>query len=124
MENEETGTASYFISLGGEHLVQAWGDGGRVLWLSLGVSFFFLARAEEMIAETHTRAHDIYCLKRAGVAFLRGENQLQRRRWSTADQVEVRFRGSQGDQLRKGAIQSQARKGPPRCVRPGEVPSL
>ena len=33
-----------------------------------------------------------------------------------ADRVEVRFLGSKGDQLRKGAILTRARKGPPKAV--------
>ena len=36
--------------------------------------------------------------------------------WSTADRVVARFRGSEGDQLRKGALFARARKGPPRPV--------
>ena len=68
------------------------------------VLFLFLARAEEMFAETRTRAREVHCLRRADAAFFRGENQLVRGRWSTADRVGVRVRGSKGDQLRKGAI--------------------
>ena len=33
-----------------------------------------------------------------------------------ADRVEVRFRGSKGDHLRKGATLTRARKGPPKPV--------
>ena len=87
-----------------------------MLRLALEAYFFFLARAGNEIAETCTRAHEVRRLKRAGVAFFRGENQLERRRWSTTDRVEVRFRGSKRDQLRKGAISSRAKNGPPRPV--------
>ena len=90
--------------LGGEHLAQAWGDGWRMLWLALGTLFFFVARAAEMFAETSTRAHEEWCLRRADVAFLRGENQLKGGQWSTADRVDLRFRGNKGDQLRAGDI--------------------
>ena len=36
-----------------------------------------------------------------------------------ADRVEVRFRGPKGDHLRKGAILTRARKGPPKPVGAG-----
>ena len=36
-----------------------------------------------------------------------------------ADRVEVRFRGSRGDQLRKGAISTRVREGPPKPVGAG-----
>ena len=39
--------------------------------------------------------------------------------WSMADRVEVRFRGSKGDQWRMGAILTRARKGPPKPVGAG-----
>ena len=90
--------------LGGEHLAQIWGAGGCVLCLALGGSFFFLTRAAEMFAETGTRAHELCCLRRANVALFRAERQLEWGQWYMADRVEVRFRGSKGDQLPKGAI--------------------
>ena len=51
---------------------------------------------------------------RCGV--FRGQSQLSAAQWSTADRVEVWFRGSKGDQLRKGAV---VRVGPPRRVGAG-----
>ena len=42
--------------------------------------------------------------------------------WSMADRVEVRFGGSKGDHLRKGAILTRARKGPPNPVGAGGAP--
>ena len=110
---------SWPMLLAGEYLAQTWGVGGRVLWLALGASFFFLTRAAEMFAETSTRMHEIYGLRRGGVAFFRGGRQLEWGQWPTADRVEVRFRGSKGDQLRKGAVLTRARKGPPRPVGDG-----
>ena len=100
----------------GETLVPSWGTGGRVLWLALCASFCFLTRASEMFAETRTRVHETYCLRRADVAFFRGELQLVSAPWSAADRVEVRFRGSKGDQMRKGAVLTRVRGGPPRPV--------
>ena len=39
--------------------------------------------------------------------------------WSTADRVELRFRGSKGDQFRKGAVISRVLAGWPRSVGAG-----
>ena len=58
--------------------------------------------------------HETYCLRRAYVAFFRGYSQLTAAQWLAADRVEVRFRGSKGDQLRKGAVVTRVRVGPPR----------
>ena len=72
-----------------------------------------------MFAETWLRVHETYCLRRADAAFLRGNVQLTVAQWSTADRVEVRFHGSKGDYLRKGAVVTRARKGPSMRVREG-----
>ena len=85
---------------------------------ALSASFCLLTRASEMFAETRLRFHETYCLRRADVAFFRGNIQLTVAQWSTADHVEVRFRRSKGDQLRKGAVVTHARKGP--SLRVGE----
>ena len=62
-----------------------------------------------MFAETRTRVHELYCLRRANVAFFPSGTPS-----GVGDRVEVRFRGSKGDQWRKGAILTRARKGPPK----------
>jgi len=110
---------SWGMLLAGETLVPSWGTGGRVLWLALCASFCFLTRASELFAETRTRIHETYCLRRADVAFFCGKVQLVSARWSTADRVEVRFRGSKGDQMRKGVVLTRVRGGPPRPVGAG-----
>ena len=84
-----------------------------MLWLASYASFCFLTRASEMFAETRSRIHKTYCLRR-DAAFFRGRVQLGVAQWSTADRVEVRFRGSKGDQLRKGAMISRVRASSPR----------
>ena len=89
-----------------------WRAGGRVLWPALCASFCLLTRASEMFAETRLRVHETHCLRRADVAFFRGNIQLTVAQWSTADHIEVRLRGSKGDQLRKGAVVTHVRKGP------------
>ena len=57
-------------------------------------------------------------MRRADVAFFHGNIQLAVAQWSIADHFEVRFRGSKGDQLRKGAVVTRVRKGP--SMRVGE----
>ena len=86
-----------------EHLVSQWGPGGRIFFLGLGMSYFFLTRASEMFAESTNRVHPDHSLRRKDVADFMNERQLQWPFWSLADRVEVRFRASQGDQLRRGA---------------------
>lgn len=63
----------------GEHLVPKYGVGGRVLFLSLGVSFFFLTRVSEMFAEAAGRVNTEYCVRRSDVELLQGTVQLNGR---------------------------------------------
>ena len=93
----------------GEKLIPRWGSGGRVLWLALGVAYFFLMRASELFAETTTRLHDTFCVRREDVAFFLGGKQVFWPKWRTADSVELRFRASKGDQFRKGAVVTRSR---------------
>ena len=53
------------------------------------------------------------------MAFIRGRAQLGVAQWSRADHDEVRFYGSKGDQLRKGAVILRVRAGSPRPVSSG-----
>ena len=103
----------------GLSLIPQWGVGGRALFLALGASFFFLTRASEMFAMTKLSMHAVHGLRRGGVAFFRGEVQLLLpAQWILADRVEVRFRSSKGDQLRKGAVITRTRsRAPPRELR-------
>ena len=87
---------SWAALFAGETLIPAWRNGGRMLC----TSFRFLTRASEMFAETRSRIHETYCLRRADVAFFRGRVQLGMAQWPTADRVEVRLRGLKGDQSR------------------------
>ena len=88
----------------GKTLIRAWRNWGRVLWLALCASFCFLTSASELFAESRSRIHETYYLRRADVPFFRVQVQLGVAQWSGADRVELRFRGSKGDQLRKGAV--------------------
>ena len=105
--------------LAGQTLIPAWRNGVRVLWLALCASFCFLTRASEMLADTRSHIHETFRFRRADVAFFRGRAQLGVAQWSKADSVEVRFRGSKGDQLRKRAFISRNRAGSRRPVGAG-----
>lgn len=95
----------------GASLVPQWGSGGRVLFLALSASFFFLLRASEMFAVSKLAMHEVHGLCRGDVAFFRGEMQiLAPGRWFLADRVELRFRSSKGDQFRKGAVCTRVRQ--------------
>ena len=115
---------SWAMLLAGESLIPSWGTEGRVLWLALCASFCFLTRASEMFAESRSRIHGTYCLRRADVAFFRGNAQLTAALWFSADRVEVRFRGSKGDQMRTGRVSTRVREGPPRSLVPVAAPSI
>lgn len=47
--------------------------------------------------------HDVYCLKTGDIAFSRGNHQVEESRVRAADKVEIKFRGSKGDQGEKEA---------------------
>ena len=72
--------------------------GRRVLWLVLGASFVFLARADEMFASKGGCWDDGHILRRGDVVFFLGSTQLGWTMWGQADRVKVRFRSSKGDQ--------------------------
>ena len=110
---------SWAMLLAGETLTPSWRNGGVALWLALCASFCLLTRASEMFAETRSRIHETYCLRRADMDLFRGRVQLGVVKWSRADRVEVRFRGSKGDQLRTGAAILRVRADSPRPVGAG-----
>ncbi|CAB1107236.1 unnamed protein product [Ectocarpus sp. CCAP 1310/34] len=103
----------------GGRLVPQWGTRGRVLFLALSASFFFLMRACEMFAVSSLAMDSCHGLRRGDVAFFLGSRQLPPERRGEADRVEVRFRSSKGDQFRKGAVCTRARPGPPQSVECG-----
>jgi hypothetical protein len=78
--------------------------GGMVTWYGLAMSFFLLARASELWAyDTSGEVHPHYCLTRADLTFMRDGRRLAWGQRAAADAVIIRFRGSKGDQLRRGA---------------------
>ena len=76
------------------------GVGGTVVWIGLALSYFLVLRASELLAGEKGEFHSIYCLRSRGVAFFINNEQLGESRRQEADKVEVRFRGSKGDQGR------------------------
>ena len=72
--------------------------------LALRASFCLLTSASEKFAKTRSRVHATYCLRRADMALLRGQTHFRAAQWPTVDRVDVRFRRSKGDQLRKRAV--------------------
>ena len=91
----------------------------RVLWLALGTSFFFLAPAGVILASKEEYWDDRRILRRGNVVFFRGSTQLDWTTWSQTDGVEVRFRSSDGNQLRDGMAMARAHADPLRPLRDG-----
>ena len=91
---------SWDMFLQGEYSISTQGQGGRVLWLCLGMSlfFFFNARSEEVVARDGGAVHPTPGVTLADVASYDGKNLLGCLKWRQADRVEVRFRGHKGDQ--------------------------
>ena len=52
--------------------VQAWGVGGRVLWIGLALTCFFMSRASELFASGKGVFHKVYCLRGGGCGILQG----------------------------------------------------
>ena len=96
---------------GMQESIPSWGEGGRVLWIGLALSYFLMLRASELFAKEKGVYHKVYCLRRGDVAFFRDNEQLGEGRIQEANKVEVRFRGSKGDQGRKGAVLVRTRSG-------------
>lgn len=63
--------------------------------------------------------HAVHRMRRGDVTFSETSVQLLPEQWHLADRVEVRFRSSKGEQLRKGAALVSERRGPPRLVEEG-----
>lgn len=66
-----------------------------------------------MFARSNRLVHEIHGLYRRDVAFFRaGKQLLLPAQWALADRAEVRFRPSEGDQFRKGAVVTRTKSGP------------
>ena len=72
--------------------VSEWGEGGKILWLTLSVSYFFMCRASELWANSKGTVHKEFCLVRRNVRFLLGEKRvISPELWHCADRVEAIF---------------------------------
>ena len=78
--------------------------GGRVLWLSLALGCFFVARSGEIFASPAGAVHPVHCLTRRDVALYKGGRLLASLQWHQATSIEVRFRGHTGDQAQQGSV--------------------
>ena len=58
---------SWVLLKHGIGLASEWGEGGRVLWLTLAVSYFFMCRASELYATSNGTVHKEFCLTRKDV---------------------------------------------------------
>ena len=84
--------------LEGQGLASSSGPGGCVLWLSLALGYFFVARSDEIFASPAGSVHPVHCLTRRDVALYKGERRLTSLRWHQATSIKVRFCGHKGDQ--------------------------
>lgn len=101
---------SWETLLEGQQLTASWGPGGRVLWLCLALSYFLVARSDEVFATLSGQCHQVHCLRRSDVEFFHGEDVLAPLHWHKATGVRVRFRGHKGDQSEKGAYVIRVRE--------------
>ena len=100
---------SFGVLLAGETLGLSWGSEGRVLWICLCLSYFLMARSDEMFAADSGTVHDVHRLTRGDVAFYAQATQLDEGRWQKADKVEVRFKGHKRDQEHIGSVRVRTR---------------
>ena len=78
--------------------------GGRVAWIGLTLTCLLLLTASELFAKDDGSVHAVYGLRMGVVAFYEGERQVKEGSSPDVDTVEVRFRGSKGDQGRIGTV--------------------
>ena len=100
---------SWGMLLEGEGLIPSWGAGGNEMGLCLCLSYFLIARSDEIFASDSSVVHPAHCLTRGGVAFFAGDVQLAYALWPTTDKIEVRVRGHKGDQDQIGSVRVRTR---------------
>ena len=100
---------SLAMLLEGEGLIPSWGAGGNEMWLCLCLSYFLIARSDEVFASDSGVVHPAHCLTRGDVAFFAGDVQLAYALWPTADKIEVRVRGHKGHQDQIGSVRVRTR---------------
>ena len=87
---------------GGSHPLLGCRGKGDVACLCL--SYFLIARSDEVFASDSGVVHPAHCLTRGGVASFAGDVQLGYTLWPTADKIEVRVWGHKGDQDQIGSV--------------------
>jgi len=102
---------SWETLLKGQSLILSWGEGGRVLWLCLALSFFLLTRSEEMFETSAAGIHPVHCLRRDDVTFYDEHDRvLLPLQWRRAIRADVRFRGHKADQTQRGSTLVRVRE--------------
>ena len=79
------------------------------MWLCLSLSYFLIARSDEIFASSSSVAHPVHCLTRKDVAFFSRNNQLEYVHWRQGDTMEIHFRGHKGDQDQIGEVRARTR---------------
>ena len=75
------------------------------MWMCLmSLSYFLIARADEMFATSSGKVRPAHCLTRRDVALFRGDKSVGIPDWRQADRIEVHFRGHKGDQEQRGNV--------------------
>ena len=100
---------SWGVLLEGEGLIPSLGTGEKEMWLCLCLSYFLIARSDEVFASDSGVMHPAHCLTRGDVAFFAGDVQLAYALWPTADKIEVRVRGHKGNQDQIGSVRVRTR---------------
>ena len=100
---------SWGVLLEGEGLIPSWGAVGKEMWLCLCLSYFLIARSDEVFASDSGVVHPAHCQTRGDAAFFAGDVQLAYALWPTADKIEVRVRGHKGDQDQIGSVRERTR---------------
>ena len=85
-----------------EEAAKEWEVGGRVAWIGLALTYLLLLRASKLFTEDGSRVRAVYCLRGGDVTFYAGERQVEIGSGPRIDIVVVHFRGSKGDQGRRG----------------------
>ena len=70
-----------------------------------------ITRSDEIFASSSRVAHPVHCLTRKDVALFFGNNQLEYVHWRQVDNMEINFRGHQGDQDQIGEVRARTRDG-------------
>ena len=100
---------SWGMLLEGKGLIPSWGAGGKEMWLCLCLSYFLIARSDEMFASDSGVVHPAHRLTRGDVALFAGDAHLAYALWPTADKIKVRVRGHKGDQDMIGSVRVRTR---------------